>query len=388
VAEFATYCANGTALWGRSLCGPLMFVDPTTKTATLGFDPMLHGFARIDNLWSGPLPPGVAIANTSVDIGGRRVAEILLPLPSDPVERRVLLAHESFHRIQPALGFKGREADNGHLDERDARITARLEAAALVRALTVRDWRRAAADALSYRAERLRLYPAARESEGALLANEGLAEYTGVKVGAGADATKIAVSRLESAGSRPSLVRSLGYVVGPAYGQLLDRTGRAWRAAALRGKPLPDLLAAALKLRPRALVASDRYGGAKIVAEETARAAKNAKQKAKLTAELIDGPTVTFPFDKMNIDFNPNTLFALGPAGTVYSGKTNVRDSWGSLTATGDVLLPSDWSYGRVPGPAKVEGQRISGPGWSADLSAGYSAVPAARPGDLIVRKH
>ncbi|MEO6225982.1 MAG: hypothetical protein ABIO80_09065 [Sphingomicrobium sp.] len=387
IVEFSTYCANSIPIWRKSLCGPLLFVDPATKTAVASFDPGVAGFHREGTVWVGPLPPTIGIANTSVEIAGKRVAEILLPLPADAVERRILMSHESFHRIQPALGFTGAEADNGHLDAREARIYARLEVQALKSALTRKTWQAAARDALSYRAARLARYPSARAAEGSLIANEGIAEYTGLRVGAGAQATRVALKRLDGAADRPSLIRSFGYVVGPAYGLLLDRTTNGWRRAALKGEAVPDLLAKAIggKVRPQTAMA--RYGGARIVAEETARDATIQARKTELTARLVDGPTVTFAFESMNIEFNPNTVFALGSAGNVYSQATNIRDHWGALTATGELLLSPDWKFARVPGPAKIEGRTITGPGWSAELAPGYAMVPGDRPGDFRIRK-
>lgn len=387
VREFSTYCAKGTVLWGKSLCGPLLFVDPATKSAVATFDPGLAGFERDGALWMGRLPANLSIANTSVRLSGKQVAEILLPLPSDPIARRVLLSHESFHRIQPALGFKGKEADNGHLDSRDARIYARLEIAALKAALTRSNWRPAARDALSYRAERLARFPGSGASEAGLLANEGLAEYTGVRVGAGAKAEAVAVKNLESATERPSLIRSFGYVVGPAYGLLLDRVARSWRPAALKGEPLPELLRRSLGGTTASKASGAAYGGDRIIAEETARDEKIQQRRSELSAKLVTGPTVTFPFQKMSIDFNPNTLFSLGEAGTVYSQAVSIRDVWGSLRATGDVLLSPDWTFARLPGPARIAGRTVTGPSWSAELAQGYLPVAGEKSGDLLIKK-
>jgi hypothetical protein len=64
--------------------------------------------------------------------------------------------------------------------------TCNLEWRALSRALqasTDEERREAAADAVLFRAERYRLFPGAQAQEQALELNEGLAEYTGVRVG-------------------------------------------------------------------------------------------------------------------------------------------------------------------------------------------------------------
>jgi hypothetical protein len=324
------------------------------------------------------------MSNTAIELGGNRFAEIMLPLPGDALDRRVLLAHESFHRIQPELGFTGREMDNSHLDTKDGRIWARLEMAALKAALTSRDWRPAARDALEFRAKRLSLFPSGSASEAALLANEGLAEYTGITVGAGTNAVAMAVSRIDTGPSRQSLIRTFGYVVGPAYGILLDRTSAKWRSAALRGEPLPQLLQAAIGTSSKL---SRDYGKDRIVAEETARDEQIQQRRRALMAELIDGPTVTFPGSDLQLEFDSNTLFSMGDKGTVYSRATTVRGNWGTLKASGDLLLAPGWSYARVRGPAKLEGQTLIGPDWSAQLEPGYRAGPGEREGSLVVTK-
>jgi hypothetical protein len=385
VADFATYCGRSLAIWRKSLCGPLIFVDPVTRAATANTDPG-GGFTEQGSAWIGTLPKEASLSNTSIVLGGKRFAEMILPLPSDAGERRILLAHESFHRIQPDLGFHGSEADNSHLDSKDGRIAARLEIAALKAALRAKNWRAAARDALAFREQRLREYPNAEAAEASLLANEGLAEYTGVRVGTGSDASNWAIKRLDSATARPSLIRSFGYVVGPAYGLLLDRTHAGWRSAALKGEALPALLAARIG-GPSRTVTGGAYDQPTIVEEENARDLQIQQRRAALLAEFEQAPTVTFPFEAMNIEFDPNSLFSLGEKGSVYSRATTIRDKWGAFHSTSDVLLASDWSYARLPGPATADGATLSGPGWSAELASGYSAAAEGRAGSLVVKK-
>jgi hypothetical protein len=384
IREFEGYCGKGAVIWGKPLCGALIVVDPVSRTAIANARPG-PGFVERAGLWTGTLPNDAGLANSSVELDGNMFAEIILPLPADAENRRVLMAHESFHRIQPALGFKAQEADNSHLDTRDGRIWARLEMAALRAALTSRDWQPAARDALAFRAKRLALFPGAETAEARLIANEGLAEYTGVTVGAGKNAAAFAVKRLDSGADRQSLIRSFGYVVGPAYGLLLDRISPNWRAAALTGKSLPGLLEQALP--PGVRPTSADYGEATIVAQENARDARIQERRRTLLATLIDGPTVTFPASGMNVFFDPNTLFSLGPLGTVYSRATEVKADWGTLKASGDLLLSPGWTYARVQGPAKLDGRTLVGPDWTAELAAGYSIVPDQRAGSFILQK-
>ncbi|HEU5066596.1 MAG TPA: hypothetical protein VFT61_00195, partial [Sphingomicrobium sp.] len=92
IDEFASYCGGGAELWGVSLCGPLIFVDPSTRRAVASADPGVGGFTKEGRAWVGQLPEGISIANTSILLGSRRFAEITLPLPADTLNRRVLLA--------------------------------------------------------------------------------------------------------------------------------------------------------------------------------------------------------------------------------------------------------------------------------------------------------
>jgi hypothetical protein len=80
-------------------------------------------------------------------------------------------------------------------------------------------------------------------------------------------------------------------------------------------------------------------------------------------------------------------MFAFAGQGQVYTRSTAIRDHWGVLQSTGDVLVSAGWKEARVPGPAKIEGQKLSGAGWSAELAPGYEAAPGRRRGDIIVRK-
>src|SRR4051794_35256182 len=84
--------------------------------------------------------------------------------------------------------------------------------------------RDAIADALLFRSYRRSLFPAAAKNETALELNEGLAEYTGVKLSSAdlQEATLRADLILRQARNNPTFTRSFAYISGPAYGALLD----------------------------------------------------------------------------------------------------------------------------------------------------------------------
>src|SRR5215210_5913395 len=95
--ELEEMCARDHGhMWGESICGPTVFVEPQTR----------HFVAkRGGEVSEGTMPQSIGLANTAVDWQGDRWTMVILPLPADPYARRVLLAHESFHRIQPRLGL-------------------------------------------------------------------------------------------------------------------------------------------------------------------------------------------------------------------------------------------------------------------------------------------
>ena len=180
-------------------------------------------------MFAGQLPADAIVANTAVDWSGTRWTQLLWPLPQDASRRSTLLAHEMFHRLQPALPIIApTEGGNEHLDTLEGRYWLQLEWRALADALAATDavaQHTAMMDALAFRAERHHQFPAAAQDEAALELNEGLAEYTGVVVGNPSPATRVqaALHDLRAHVADRSFVRSFAYATGPAYGLLLDQ---------------------------------------------------------------------------------------------------------------------------------------------------------------------
>ena len=82
-----------------------------------------------------------------------------------------------------------------------------------------------------FRQERRRLFPKAAAAENALELNEGLAEYTGARLGLRLPEQRLAYATYALARQldAPSFVRSFAYASGPAYGLLLDEALPDWR---------------------------------------------------------------------------------------------------------------------------------------------------------------
>lgn len=400
--EAARLCrADGGALWHHSLCGPMLLVDWTDNTAVANQADAGGVLKPAGRVFVGPLPVDVVIASTPITWSGGRWTELLWPLPDDVAHRHVTLSHELFHRAQGELGMPLGDGGNLHLDTLEGRILLQLEWHALARALTAPDAaarHAAVSDALLFRHERHRRFPDAQAEERALELNEGVAEYTGVRVGlpTAAERTAYALRDLESLAQAPTFVRSFAYASGPAWGLLLDAADPTWRlelAAAMKaGKPsgLDQMLQAALKLpEPSAATVKAREADY----DDTLRPREIARDQARqahladLKARLVDGPVLRLPLAHLHASyqFNPQTLEALDSDGVVYPTMT-LSAEWGTLKVEQGALLDKAMSVAAVSA-AGVASDRLAGPGWRLALGKGWIVAPAERAGDFVVRR-
>jgi hypothetical protein len=400
LAEFDDACQRAEALWLVELCGPLVLVHPATRLAVANQRDPDARFHNQDGMFVGEWPDGMAVANTALDWGGTMWAVVMLPLPEDAFTRLQLLAHESFHRIQPELGLEVSDPMAAHLDEEEGRVWLRLELRALARALVSEgaEARDAVLDGLLFRRIRNASFPGSASLERQLEAHEGLAEYTGVRFAldvTGADWDEIA-QKVLAFERRPSYVRSLGYGTGPALGLLLDRYEPDWRVDVGPAPNLAHRLAAALaapeadpQARPREDLAPRRavaYGSDVVRAEEAERAERLAVERDRYREELVEGPVLVLELPERRLMFNPNTVLSLGDEGNVYPGSILIGP-WGRLTLReGAALATPARDRARVAAPDVLEpGQdgTVSSPGWILELDPGWRLVPGSRPGDF-----
>ena len=399
--EAAQLCSHdGGALWHHSLCGPILLVDWTDNTAVANQPDPQGTLKPLGSVFTGTLPQDIVIANTPIEWEGKRWTELIWPLPDDVDHRHVTLSHELFHRAQMELGMVQRDGGNLHLDTLEGRILLQLEWRALGRALVAPDAgaRRAAiSDALLFRHERYRLFPDAQAEERALELNEGVAEYTGVRVGlpTAAARTEFALRDLETFIVVPTFVRSFAYATGPSWGLLLDQADPAWRdklAAAMKGPNPPGLdqmLQAALKLpEPEASSVRSRENDYDDTLRPREQQRDQAKQAhlAELKAKLVDGPVLRLPLagHHASYQFNPTTLEALGADGVVYPTLT-LSAEWGQLSVQQGALLDKQMSVAAVAAGDAPE--HLQGPGWHLTLSKGWLVAPGERAGDFVVRQ-
>ena len=395
---------NG-ALWGHTLCGPMLLLDPDDRSVAANQADSGGTLTRTGNIWTGTVPPSVTESDTTITWSGVRWCELLWPWPmrEDADMRHVTLMHENFHRIEVAdLGIRVEEGDNRHLDTLEGRFLMEMEWRALATALraTTPDARRTAiSDAILLRRERYRLFPAAENNEAVLENNEGIAEYTGVRLGLPSPAEQIAYALrdLSSYVETPSLVRSFAYATGPAWGLLLDEMEPTWRkqfladehaTAAVRGVdqrlaaamhlPAPDLTQLAIR---EAVYDPD----GSLRAHEVARENDRRKQAAAYQATLLEGPVLILPLHRSDYQFKPGTLVAL-PSGTVYPTMT-LTDDWGTLTVTsGGVLLQDALRVATVSVTA-FDIKTMHGKGYDLKLNRGWEVSAGKRPGDLVIQQ-
>ncbi|WP_276486107.1 hypothetical protein [Paraflavitalea pollutisoli] len=400
--HFATInrlCATPAAqLWGCTLAGPVLLVDPVTRRVFAN-QPDTQGLLQaVGAVYSGKLPLSVNIANTATQWAGVPWTMLMLPLPTDQAEQEKLMAHELFHRVQPALGFAGASPVCDHLDSEAGRMWFRLELAALAAAWRSQDRirRQHLQRASWFRAWRYQRFPAARQVEEALEWNEGLAEFTGVYVsGIAAQDTSYLPGLADSATVLfPSFARSFAYLTGPVYGMLLSQIRPGWQQVLQAGDRFPALLAKYYQLSKevpnaaRVQAAAKYYAGDRIRQEEAARERQRLKKEKAYWAKLVEGPVLELTFTpKMSVSFNPSQLFPLGEKGTVYPTLT-ITDKWGRMVVTGDALM-HNWqrlfvsTRGLQPNDNTDNGSTIRAADWTLELAAGWTLVPGSRTGDL-----
>lgn len=392
---------EGGRTWGVPLYGPLLFVDPRSGNVVANQADRENKLVARDGVFVGTLPRELNPANTAIHWAGVHWTMVLWPVSEFRQSRERLLLHECFHRLQEKLGLPARDAVNSHLDTLNGRIWIQMEWRALERALrTAGAARKAAiADALLFRAYRRSLFPESANNENALEMNEGLAEYTGVKLSS-SDVQETAVRAnliLRQARNNPTFARSFAYVSGPAYGALLDLSGRPWRVGLKPAADLGVLLQQRYAVRFRvseaaARAAVSRSEGEEIIALETQQDQRRQQQIAEARKKFWDGPVLILPLSEdVRYSFDPNNVIGIDASNTVYPTMRLV-DAWGVLTVSDGALLEravtGEIVRARVPAPADLSARPLKGEGWSLELANGWELVPGERSGDVkIVKK-
>jgi hypothetical protein len=383
---------DGGKLWGKSLAGPLIFVDPRSRFAVANQADESGKLTPMGKVFVGTLPANVPLANTALRWGGTHWSMMLWPLPEDKPTRSTMLMHESWHRIQGDLGLPSFDPANAHLDSLQGRYWLQLEWRALARALSLsqNDGGMAIEDALRFRQHRRALFKGAANEENTLELHEGLAEYTGIKLNGFPEAEQkhLLFEHFEEFPTQlQTFVRSFAYLSGPAYGLLLDQQAADWLRKIKPGDDLGQILAKAVDLKLPAEPESAtkaraaRYDGQKLWTAEVAREESRLKKVADFRHLLIDGPVLLLPLGRQQMSFNPSELVPIEGVGTVYPTLT-LMSAWGKLEVHKASLITSDFKKAFVAAPTKFEEKLLAGDGWELRLEPGWKAAKGERKGD------
>ncbi len=390
---------DGGKLWGVPVCGPMIFADPETHDVVASQADKEGKLAQKGSVWVGKLPNDFTPANFAADWAGVHWTMLMWPIPTEPRDRRRLLAHECFHRIQNDLKLPAADANNGHLDSKDGRIWLQLEWRALERALSERGPARVAAvrDALTFRMYRRALIPSAADREDALEMNEGLAEYTGYRLAttSSADRRAAVIANLHDGPFKQTFVRSFAYISGPGYGVLLDESGVPWRKSLTPTTDIGSLLAKAygipsvLASQQNAMALARKYQGEELIAAETDRDLRRQARLADIKKRFVDGPVLVLtPMGKFSYGFNPNNVVSIDD-NTIFYPWVRVTDEWGVLEANGGLLVREKGLIKKVVVPATKDatGASLKGDDWKLELADGWKIATGERSGDQTVKK-
>lgn len=241
-------------LWGKSLYGPILVIDKTSKLIVFNQLDMEGQLSLKGAVYVGKYPEEKIVASTSTKFAGKSWVVISYPFnKKDTFQLYLTYIHESFHRIQGELGFNCEGYCNNHMDKMDGRIYLQLEWHALLEAIIAigEDRNRAIRDALLFRQYRRQLFSGADTMESRFELHEGLADYTAYKLCCPSQSEikdKIIERKLKYLDNEGSCVRSFGYYSGLLYAYLLDETGNLWQTKLKCGDDLGLLLQHLLKI--------------------------------------------------------------------------------------------------------------------------------------------
>ncbi|WP_353145685.1 hypothetical protein [Chryseobacterium sp.] len=371
------------SLWNKDLYNAMLFVEPQTRKVFANEPDSLGSLKTDQNMYSGVLPDKINIANTSMEWNGKRWAMVMLPLPANKQNRINLLAHELFHSAQPSLGFTLNNPDNNHLDKMEGRMYLRLELEALKKSLlssSEKEVKRHLTNALTFRKYRHTFYKGSDITENELELNEGIAEFTGVIISNRNKKQTVTflVDGINSFFNNPTFVRSFAYHTIPVYGYLLYNQDKNWNKKITDTTNLTGYLINAFHISiPADLekVVKDNmkeYNGLLITREEIQRDEKIKKIIADYKFKFIEQPHFEIRFEKMNVSFDPRNIIPIEDKGTVYPNM-KLTDSWGILNVEKGALMSPNWDKISITNPVSIEGKKITGDGWTLDLTDGYS---------------
>jgi len=376
-------------LWGFRLHAPIIFACPATRDAVANMPDPYGILERYGDIYFGALPECVTIFDIVVSyeyFDGKQwvVVPWAAVRSSSRIDRLNLLSHKAFHWHQYELWGRNMGWNNSHMNEKDARISIRLEINALLRALRVTGEQRYAAvhDALSIRAERRRMFDRAAD-ENRLEMMEGLAQYTEVVLNNHVKGTQLAFMESFADGMARgiSLEHAFGYVSGALYAFLLNDTGVPWKNSVHLDSDLGFMLKEAMdisELMPFYELDLSAYSYDRISREELAWAEARESTLRDITENTLNQPTLRFyhsDFEGLGLAFNGHR-FSFNGLGMVFRGNIDYQGSFGRLLLENGDFIVHDAGVNMVAAlNVEINGRHVSGSNWELALNDGYEVV-------------
>ena len=372
---------EGRKLWNHKLDGPVMLVNRDTRAIVANEQDTKGELKKQGEFYTGILPENINIANTAFDWNGKHWTMVFLPLPETKEQRLRLLIHESFHRIQPEIGFDNmEEIQSAHLDTKEGRILFRLEMEALKQALQSEEPEHHIKNALLFRHYRNQVFPGSKSSENSLEIIEGLAEYTGLIL-SGMDDDALHshfVSQIGELESQPAYMRSFAYYEFPVYGYFMKQHDEAWNLKINKNTNLTDFMSELFCIDYPDLTMDEvirigrSYNVEPIIRSEEERELKHKELVKAYMARFLGDSILRISLENMNIGFNPSNLMPLDTFGTVYPN-LRITDNWGILEVDScGALLSPDWCNVTISFPEMITDTLITGRGWRLKVTNGW----------------
>lgn len=352
---------HDSLLWKIKFEPNLIFIDADNNRMI--FVSLERGMASINDtiIWN----KTIGLANSIVEYKGEKYVTInyqkYTELPLD--EKAKLIIHETFHLYQNTLGVEMTTSYNQHLDTSVGRSLLRLEFAALKNALL--ESTDALCDAICIREYRQSLYP--QNNEMAFELNEGLAEYTGIKM----TINKVNDYLLHTLTYNPDkgYTNSFAYITGPIYAFLLDSLSPTWKKEFDGTEGLTSLISKSLRNRKQIesiIQIKEKYHYGYIELEEVTYFEDTEKYKKLLIEEE---EKLLIKNNGIHIIFNPNDRVIPIDAHSVLLKNIELKSDWGILYAKDGLIRMNDWSSFLVYPPTKIYKDKVVGENYTLFLS-------------------
>lgn len=359
-------------LWNISLNAPILLIDHLkNKMNVTAIDS-----GKIQPLKEEEWDNKVPLANSIFDYkGGKYVTIIQAALMNTSCEGRInLLSHEIFHLHQNELGIKNTISVNYHMDEVQGRALLQIEMKALQHALehdTVGLY-----DALYIRAYRQSLNPSNNEDLYEL--NEGLAEYTGVKLST-TNMTEYVKNRLNYNIKR-GYTNAFGYLTGSAYATLLDDLYPQWKKDKDLNRGMIFLLKKVMPKyevpidEPELKRILDKYNYDLLLTNE--KEEERSFGDITLYENLLKPETskICITNNRINFTYNPqDRVIALSSA--ILLRNMTLTTEWGQVNAKSGIVRLNDWTAFYLLPPKEISSNVIKGDEYEIELNRGWKII-------------